>query len=98
MKSIKVILIPGNGGSTPDEGWFPYVKTGLTECTTYKFYVRARCSDGGISPTWLGPVYFKTKCLGETCENPIPLAGGNQSVTGNTSNYGDYYNGVPGTG
>ncbi|MDB5204020.1 MAG: esterase [Candidatus Taylorbacteria bacterium] len=29
MKSIKVILIPGNGGSTPDEGWFPYVKAEL---------------------------------------------------------------------
>src|SRR5438067_595746 len=26
MKHIKVILIPGNGGGTPQDGWFPYLK------------------------------------------------------------------------
>ncbi len=29
MTNIKVILIPGNGGSTPEEGWFPHVKEEL---------------------------------------------------------------------
>ena len=26
MNKIKVILIPGNGGATPQDGWFPYLE------------------------------------------------------------------------
>lgn len=30
-KKVKVILIPGNGGATPNDGWFPYLQTELTK-------------------------------------------------------------------
>jgi hypothetical protein len=85
------------GAGQAYSGTLPYVKSGLTPCTNYKYYVRALCSDGGVS-TWVGPVFFKTRCLGETCTDPIVLPGGNQSVTGNTANYGDFYEGISGTG
>lgn len=78
-------------------GTLPYVKTGLTACTNYKFYVRNLCSDGGVS-TWAGPIFFKTRCVGETCATPLVIPPGNQSVTGNTANYGDFYEGISGTG
>lgn len=28
---MRVILLPGNGGSTTQDNWFPYIKTHLTE-------------------------------------------------------------------
>lgn len=31
MKSTKVILIPGNGGSTPEDNWFPYLEKELSK-------------------------------------------------------------------
>ena len=78
-------------------GGLPYVKAGLTACTNYKYYVRAKCADGGTS-AWVGPVFFKTKCLGETCAEPLVIPPGNQSVSGNTSAFGDFYEGISGTG
>jgi gliding motility-associated-like protein len=78
-------------------GTLPYVKTGLTACTNYKFYVRSLCADGGTSG-WAGPVFFKTRCQGETCGDPIVIPGGNQSVSGDTANSADFYEGTSGTG
>jgi gliding motility-associated-like protein len=85
------------GVGTVYNGALPYVKTGLTACTNYKYYIRAKCSDGGDS-AWAGPIYFKTKCPGETCAEPLIIPSGNQSVSGDTANFGDFYNGVSGTG
>ncbi|MDV6167799.1 fibronectin type III domain-containing protein [Flavobacterium sp. DG1-102-2] len=77
-------------------GALPYVAGGLNACTDYKFYVRNNCGDSK-SP-WIGPVFFKTSCLGETCASPIVIPGGNYSTTDNTSNYSDFYEGIAGTG
>ena len=78
-------------------GALPYVKIGLTACTNYKYYLRALCSDGGQS-SWVGPVFFKTRCLGETCAAPLVIGPGNTSVTNNTANFTDFYEGISGTG
>ncbi|MHA3789910.1 fibronectin type III domain-containing protein [Flavobacterium hauense] len=78
-------------------GPLPYTKTGLTPCTNYKYYVRSKCSDDGTS-AWLGPVFFKARCLGETCAEPLVIPPGNQSVSGNTSAFADFYEGLSGTG
>jgi gliding motility-associated-like protein len=85
------------GVGTVYTGALPYVKTGLTACTNYKYYVRTKCSDGGSS-AWVGPIFFKTKCVGETCAEPLIIPPGNQSVSGNTANFGDFYEGISGTG
>ncbi|MDV6170371.1 fibronectin type III domain-containing protein [Flavobacterium sp. DG1-102-2] len=84
------------GTGVPYSGALPYVAGGLTQCKDYKFYVRNNCGDSK-SP-WLGPVYFKTSCLGETCASPIVIPGGNYSDTNNTENFSDFYEGIPGTG
>ncbi|WP_114758786.1 fibronectin type III domain-containing protein [Flavobacterium sp. AG291] len=96
IEVVQDALAPTGAGEVYN-GTLPYVKSGLTACTNYKFYVRTLCSDGGIS-AWVGPILFKTRCLGDTCEAPIVLGTGNVSVTGNTSANSDFYEGVSGTG
>ncbi|MFD2602740.1 fibronectin type III domain-containing protein [Flavobacterium suzhouense] len=89
--------LAATGSGEVYSGTLPYVKTGLTACTAYKFYVRSLCDDGGISQ-WVGPTLFKTRCQGDTCADPIVLGSGNQSASGNTSDNSDFYEGLPGTG
>lgn len=96
---IEVVADSGTPTGTGEiySGSLPYVKTGLTSCTYYKYYVRSVCGDGGKGD-WVGPVYFKARCVGETCADPLVIPPGNQSVTGNTSDFGDAYEGTSGTG
>lgn len=101
VTSWEIEVVPASGVPTDSgsiyTGALPYVKTGLDACTEYKYYVRALCSDGGISP-WAGPIYFKTSCLGETCAAPIAIPGGNYTDQNNTANFDDIYEGTAGTG
>ena len=60
-------------------GPLPYVATGLTANTAYRYYVRALCGDG-INSEWVGPFVFNT---------PIapPICGGNYLDPGAAANY-----------
>lgn len=80
-------------------GGLPYNKAGLLADTAYKYYVRSSCSDGGKS-TWVGPFFFVTPGLGDKCADPlvIPNTPLPYTTTNNTSNFADYYEGIPGTG
>lgn len=79
-------------------GTLPYLKTGLLECTSYKYFVRAKCSGGGIS-AWQGPFFFKTRCLGENCASPLVIPPTlPYSTSNNTAAFTDFYEGTPGTG
>ncbi|MFC4739854.1 choice-of-anchor L domain-containing protein, partial [Flavobacterium ponti] len=81
----------------------PYVATGLTQGTCYDYYVRSLCAFGtptAANSEWIGPFNFCTASLGETCGAPIvvpDLSTGPYITTGNTSGYGDDYNGSPGS-
>ncbi|KGO92789.1 fibronectin type III domain-containing protein, partial [Flavobacterium subsaxonicum] len=94
-------LSPTGTGDIYD-GPLPYVAGGplseyvLLPDTTYTYYVRARCSDGGKS-AWIGPVTFSTVALGEGCGAPIVVPSAlPYTTTDNTSNYGDTVDGSPG--
>ena len=77
---------------------FRIIKQDLQQDTCYKYYVRALCDGGGVSD-WVGAYYFCTQGLGDTCENPLPIASlPYTSGLDNTVNYADNYNGMPGTG
>jgi gliding motility-associated-like protein len=79
-------------------GALPYQATNLTPATSYKYYVRSACTDGGKS-IWIGPFYFVTPAIGSLCGNPIVIPGAlPYSTANNTTNFGDYYEGIPGTG
>ncbi|MHA3789299.1 choice-of-anchor L domain-containing protein [Flavobacterium hauense] len=84
-------------------GTLPYHATALTaggaftEDTCYKFYVRSKCDGGGVSP-WAGPFYFCTKKTGNSCSFPIEVSTLPYSDQDDTAEFGDEYNGVPGTG
>ncbi|PZR21396.1 MAG: hypothetical protein DI539_08135 [Flavobacterium psychrophilum] len=81
---------------TPHNGPAPFTKEGLQPGTNYKVYLKAICSDGGQS-NWIGPVYFKTGNLGDSCNYPLPISGLPFSTTNNTSNFSDVYEGAPGS-
>lgn len=63
--------------------------------TDYKYYVRADCG-GGNTGNWVGPFYFSTVALGESCTAPIVITTPSYSTTDNTGNYGDTVDGAPG--
>ncbi|WP_294823279.1 choice-of-anchor L domain-containing protein [uncultured Flavobacterium sp.] len=63
--------------------------------TDYKYYVRANCG-GGNTSNWVGPFYFSTVALGESCTAPITITTPSYSTTDNTGNYGDVVDGSPG--
>jgi gliding motility-associated-like protein len=87
------------GVGTPYSGLLPYPATGLTADTAYKYYVRSACTDGGKS-VWVGPYFFVTPGIGDTCGNPliIPNTPLPYTTTNNTTNFADFYEGIPGTG
>lgn len=84
IEIVPVAAAP-TGVGTIYNGTLPYIATGLTPNTPYKYYVRALCGDG-INSTWAGPTTFTT---------PIapPICGGNYLdaglVAGNYSNNTD---------
>lgn len=70
----------------------------LTEGEDYEFYVRADCGTDDGFGIWVGPFTYSITGPGETCENPIIVASTlPYSTDDDTSNYGDNYNGSPGT-
>ena len=82
---ILPVAATATGVGTIYNGGLPYIATGLTPNTPYKYYVRALCGDG-INSEWVGPITFTT---------PIapPICGGNYLdaglVAGNYSNNTD---------
>lgn len=78
-------FVPGSGiiyGVTS-----PYGISGLTENTTYDFYVQDDCG-GGLTSMWVGPFTFTTPFIpppNDDCANAQPIAGPYpQTVTGTT--------------
>ncbi|WP_456438671.1 choice-of-anchor L domain-containing protein, partial [Psychroserpens sp.] len=75
----------------------PYQVTGLLEGTNYDFYIKADCGADGTG-AWVGPFEYRISGPGEVCESsivvttPLPYI-----TTDDTSNYGDDYDGAPGT-
>lgn len=59
----------------------PVVVTGLTACTTYKFYVRTDCGSGVFS-VWSQPLYFTTS-PGVTCPYSVSI-GATQDIPTST--------------
>ncbi|WP_298139836.1 choice-of-anchor J domain-containing protein, partial [Flavobacterium sp.] len=70
-------------------GTLPYVATGLTPNTAYKYYVRAICPDN-IPSEWVGPTTFSTTTA-------PPVCGGNYLDPGGTGNYADNITAATGT-
>ena len=79
----------------------PHTYTGLTQGTSYDYYVQADC--GGSTSPWVGPFTFITGSPGNDCTGPIsvtapaglPYLDANQYTTGRGNNYdatclGDY--------
>lgn len=56
-------------------GALPYVATGLTPLTCYKYYVRAVCP-GSIASQWVGPFNFCTTALPPVCGGNFVDPGG----------------------
>jgi hypothetical protein len=83
------------GAGVVYNGTLPYTASGLTEDTDYKYYVRARCTTINKSE-WAGPFNFSTVPTGATCSAPIIIETLPFSATGNTSNFGDDFDGTPG--
>jgi gliding motility-associated-like protein len=100
---VEVVLDTDTPSGTGVEysGALPYVATetatgvDFTENTNYKYYVRALCSDGGVS-AWAGPFFFSTVSLGESCNAPIVISALPYSDTDDTGNFSDVYEGSPG--
>lgn len=63
-------------------GTLPYVATGLTANTCYKYYVRAACSSG-LNSEWVGPFNFCTTTAPPICGGNFVDSGG---ATGNYEN------------
>ena len=70
-------------------GTLPYIATGLTPNTAYKYYVRAICS-GSIPSEWVGPTTFSTTTA-------PPICGGNFLDPGGSANYANSITAANGT-
>lgn len=66
--------------------------TGLTPNSCYKFYVRSICDDGDAT-VWIGPYNFCTYVVGASCADPIVISNLPYQTSGNTSSYGNTFNG-----
>ncbi len=91
---------PGASASASGLGDSPYTITGLTPETTYDLYVRGNCNPGFSE--WVGPVTFTTLeegaiLAGTDCIHPIYVDALPYTTTDDTSNYGDDYDGSPGS-
>ncbi|KGO90984.1 choice-of-anchor L domain-containing protein, partial [Flavobacterium subsaxonicum] len=83
-------------GTLPFVAGTPGYDFQLEEDTDYKYYVRALCGDGGVSD-WVGPFFFSTVGLGDSCSAPVVIPALPYSVSDNTSGYADTnYEGSPG--
>jgi len=96
--SWEIEVLPAAGTATGVgvvyNGALPYTATAtatgtlFTPSTAYKYYVRARCSNGANS-LWVGPFSFSTTSPGFSCAAPIVISTLPYNTTDNTSNYGD---------
>lgn len=68
----------------------PYLLTGLTQGTSYEFYVRADCG-GGVFGNWVGPFEFETAIPGATCNAPLVVNTIPYTDNGNTIDFGNNY-------
>ena len=82
--------------TTESSGVRTYTLTGLTDTTSYQFYVRSVCTDS--NSLWVGPFNFNTLPLGTTCAEPIVVTPLPYSSTSNTGLYANNITaGTPGT-
>jgi hypothetical protein len=63
------------------------VITGLTQGTTYEFWVRAVCTTGSVYSVWTGPFLFSTIAEGDEACDPITLTVNAAAVTGITNTF-----------
>ena len=97
---------PETEGTTVSADANPYTVTGLTNVTTYDFYVQADC--GGITSDWVGPLTLKTGVynMGVTGSDTLTTCGSyiydDGGPDGNHSTSCDYtlviYPATPGSG
>ena len=91
--SWEIEIIPATATPTGTgiiyNGSLPYLATGLTPNTAYKYYVRALCPDN-IPSEWVGPTTFSTTTA-------PPICGGNFLDPGGVSNYADNITAANGT-
>ncbi|THF47323.1 T9SS type B sorting domain-containing protein [Flavobacterium supellecticarium] len=69
--------------------------TPIAPGTVYQYKVRSICT-GGIPSNWVGPFYFTTVSLGQTCAAPIMINSLPYSTTDDTANYGNHISGNQG--
>jgi gliding motility-associated-like protein len=65
-----------------------FIKTGLTQNTNYKYYLRTNCGNGNYSE-WVGPFNFQTLAIGTVCADPIVIPGLPYQTINNTGNFGN---------
>ncbi|WP_432672306.1 fibronectin type III domain-containing protein [Flavobacterium sp. SM2513] len=65
-----------------------FLKTGLTQNTNYKYYVRTNCGNGNFSE-WVGPFNFQTLAIGTACADPIVIPSLPYQTINNTGNFGN---------
>ncbi|MEG3979042.1 choice-of-anchor J domain-containing protein, partial [Microcoleus sp. herbarium8] len=65
-----------------------FLKTGLSQNTDYKYFVRANCENGNFSE-WVGPFNFRTVAIGTSCVDPIVITSLPFQTINNTSNFGN---------
>jgi len=74
----------------------PFVATGLTPGNDYEFYVQSDCGGNGTS-NWVGPIAWTQPLPGNVCEAAIVVGALPYNTSDDTANYGDDYDGAPGT-
>ncbi|WP_425075808.1 T9SS type A sorting domain-containing protein [Psychroserpens sp. S379A] len=74
----------------------PYTETMLTPGNDYEFYVQADCDANGTS-NWVGPLAWSQPLPGNVCESAIVVGALPYNTSDDTANYGDDYDGAPGT-
>ncbi|WMW77816.1 gliding motility-associated C-terminal domain-containing protein [Flavobacterium sp. 20NA77.7] len=88
---IEVVPLASNFTGVPNytANSNPFVVTGLTQGTAYKFQVRAICPSGFPSDWSATSTNFTTTIPGQACAAPIVVGTLPYSTTSNTSNFGD---------
>jgi gliding motility-associated-like protein len=94
VEVISADAAPTGTGVVVDD---PTYSPTLIADSNYKYYVRAICGPGNYSD-WSLPYTFHTVGVGDNCTVPIVISALPYSTVDNTSNYGDEYTGIPGTG
>ncbi|MFK7783259.1 T9SS type A sorting domain-containing protein [Psychroserpens sp.] len=99
--NIEVVDVTAGGSQTmtathPGIATIPFVVDMLIPGNEYEFYVQSDCAGDGTS-NWVGPIGWRQPNLGEVCESAIVVGALPYNTSDDTANYGDDYDGVPGT-